>query len=217
MAALPRISIVTACLDRRRSLVETVESVVRQDYANLEHVIVTGAARGTASSGASRVIPRSRSSPIRAGAARALSTWAFPWPPAPSGRSSTPGDCLLPGALDVAAREIDPTRGRHVVMGRCRFVDARGRFVGIEHPSEFESHRRVLEIWRGHTVPRPAVFWAAEVWKTCGPMDESVAPAWLDYDLCCRFSRSYPLSPGRPGAGGGASAAGRGDGAEDRR
>ena len=101
------------------------------------------------------------------------------------------GDCLLPGALDVAAREIDPTRGHHVVMGRCQIGDARGRFVGIEHPCDFESHRRVLEIWRGHTVSRPAVFWAAEVWKTCGPMDESVAPAWLDYDLCCRFSRSY--------------------------
>ena len=91
----------------------------------------------------------------------------------------------------MAVREIDVTRGRHVVMGRCQIVDARGRFVGIEHLSDFESHRRVLEIWRGHTVPRPAVFWAAEVWRTCGPMDESVAPPWLDYDLCCRFSRSY--------------------------
>jgi hypothetical protein len=43
-------------------------------------------------------------------------------------------------------------------MGRCRFVDEEGHFTGIEHPSRFDSHRRVLEIWKGHTIPQPAVF-----------------------------------------------------------
>ncbi|WP_347244518.1 hypothetical protein, partial [Thermogutta sp.] len=99
-------------------------------------------------------------------------------------------DTLLPGALHRVAREIDPARGRHVVMGRCRFIDEHGRFTGIEHPSHFESHRRVLEVWKGHMIPQPAVFWTPEVWQRCGGMDVSLK-YHMDYDLFCRMSRHY--------------------------
>jgi glycosyltransferase involved in cell wall biosynthesis len=188
MPVLPRISIVTACLGPTASLIETVESVARQGYTNLEHFVVTSSSRdGIGGFGARHPQVALVSDPGR-GRASALNI-GFSLASGAIWAILDAGDCLVPGALDVVAREID--RGHHVVMGRCRVRDARGRLVGIEHPSAFESHLRVLEIWRGHTVPRPAVFWAAEVWRTCGPMDESVAPAWLDYDLCCRFSRSY--------------------------
>lgn len=187
---LPRISIVTACLDPTVSLVETVESVARQEYANLEHFIVTGGSRDSILGRDARHPQITVVSDPGRGRASALNK-GFSLASGAILAILDAGDCLLPGALNVAAREIDLTRGRHVVLGRCQLLDARGRFVGIEHASAFESHCRVLEIWRGHTVPRPAVFWTDEVWRTCGPMDESVAPAWLDYDLCCRFSRSY--------------------------
>jgi hypothetical protein len=76
------------------------------------------------------------------------------------------------------------------VMGRCRFIDEHDRFIGVEHPSAFESHERVLAIWKGYTIPQPAVFWTREVWDTCGPLDEHDHLV-LDYDLFCRFSRRY--------------------------
>jgi hypothetical protein len=99
-------------------------------------------------------------------------------------------DTFLPGALHRVAQEIDPARGRHIVMGRCRFVDEAGNFIGVEHPSAFESHRRVLEIWKGYCIPQPAVFWTREVWERCGPLDERER-LMLDYDLFCRFSKQY--------------------------
>lgn len=40
---LPRISIVTPCLNGERYIVEAIESVVRQGYPNIEHIIVDGA------------------------------------------------------------------------------------------------------------------------------------------------------------------------------
>ena len=190
MAALPRISIVTACLDPTATLAETVESVVRQAYPNVEHFVVTAGPRdGIPGRIAHSTQVRLVADPGR-GRASALNM-GFSLASGAILAILDAGDCLLPGALDIVAREIDPTRRQHVVIGRCQIRDAWGHFVGIEHPSDFESHRRVLEIWRGHTVPRPSMFWAAEVWRTCGPMDESMAPASLDYDLCCRFSRSY--------------------------
>ena len=97
-------------------------------------------------------------------------------------------DLLLPGALERVALEIEPSRGRHVVMGRCRFTDPDGNAVGVEHPSRFESHRRVLQVWKGHTIPQPSVFWTPQVWRECGPILEDL---WVDYGLFCRVSRRY--------------------------
>jgi hypothetical protein len=99
-------------------------------------------------------------------------------------------DTLEPGALDCVARELDPGRGRHVVVGRCRFIDEHDRWVGREHPSAFEGHRRVLEVWKGHCLPQPAVFWSRAVWQRCGPLDVGQQLV-LDYDFFCRVSRHY--------------------------
>lgn len=186
----PRISIVTPSFNQGRYIAETVESVLAQDYPNLEYIVIDGGS----TDGTLEILGRYPhikviSEPDR-GQAEAINKgfrlatgdiWGF----------LNSDDTLLPGALHRVAREIDPAQGRHIAMGRCRFVDAEGRFMGIEHPSRFENHRRVLEIWRGHTIPQPAVFWTPEVWRTCGPMDENLKSAWLDYDLFCRFSQKY--------------------------
>jgi glycosyltransferase involved in cell wall biosynthesis len=39
---LPRISIITPCLNGEQFIVDTIESVVRQGYPNLEHIVVDG-------------------------------------------------------------------------------------------------------------------------------------------------------------------------------
>src|SRR5207342_154662 len=56
--------------------------------------------------------------------------------------------------------------------------------------SAFESHRRVLEIWKGHCLPQPSIFWTREVWERSGPLNAE-EQLMLDYDLFCRFSRDY--------------------------
>ena len=42
MNALPLVSIITPCLNRRHFIVQPVESVMRQDYPNIEHIIIDG-------------------------------------------------------------------------------------------------------------------------------------------------------------------------------
>ena len=75
-------------------------------------------------------------------------------------------------------------------MGRCLFIDEHDRFLGVEHPSAFESHRRVLEIWKGHCLPQPSIFWTREVWERSGPLNTE-EQLMLDYDLFCRLSRDF--------------------------
>ena len=186
----PRISIVTPSFNQSHYITETIESVLAQTYPNLEHIVVDGGS----TDGTLDILQRYShlkviSEPDR-GQADAInkgfristgSIWGY----------LNSDDTLLPGALQHVAREINPSQGRNIVMGRCQFIDEHSCFTGIEHPSHFESHRRVLEVWKGHLIPQPAVFWTPEVWQTCGPMAEDLQSAWLDYDLFCRFSQNY--------------------------
>ena len=188
MTPLPRISVVTTSYNQGAFIGETIDSVLAQDYPNVEHIVVDGMSTDDTLDVLSRYNHlRVIREPDR-GAADAIN----------KGFQVATGDILcflnsddtfLPGALHRVAREIDPAVGRHVVMGRCRFVDEHGRFFGVEHPCHFESFRRVLEVWKGHFIPQPSVFWTPEVWKTCGPLE--IGLIHLDYDLFCRFARRY--------------------------
>jgi glycosyltransferase involved in cell wall biosynthesis len=190
MAVWPRISIVTPSFNQGHYIAETIDSVFSQDYPNLEHIVIDGGSTDTTLN-VLRRYPHLRvvSEPDR-GQADAINKgfrlatgaiWGF----------LNSDDTLLPHTLHRVAQEIDTSRGRHIVMGRCRFVDVQGQFIGVEHPSYFHSHLQVLAVWKGHTIPQPAVFWTPEVWHTCGGMDETLQSAWIDYDLFCRFSRAY--------------------------
>jgi glycosyltransferase involved in cell wall biosynthesis len=190
MERRPRISIITPSFNQGRYVGEIVESVLLQGYPDVEHIVVDGGSTDGTLEILSRYSHLRVVSESDRGHAEAIN----------KGMRLATGDVcsflnsddtLAPGALRRVGREIDPARGKHVVMGRCRFIDEHGRFTGIEHPSYFQSHRRVLKVWKGHTIPQPAVFWTPEVWRTCGPMDESARSAWIDYDLFCRVSRRY--------------------------
>lgn len=187
----PRITLVTPSLNQGAYLERTIRSVLDQGYPDLEHIVVDGLSTDDTAAILARyphliVIreqDRSQAEAINKGFRRATGAiLGF----------LNADDTLAPGALDRVARELAPERGRHIVMGRCRFIDAEDRFTGIEHPSQFVDHARVLAIWKGHCLPQPAVFWTREVWERCGPLDESerLVP---DYELFCRFSRDYPF------------------------
>jgi glycosyltransferase involved in cell wall biosynthesis len=183
----PRISIVTPSYNQGRFIRAAIESVLDQDYPDLEHIVVDGmSSDGTPA--VLREYPHLRVIRERdAGQADALNK-GFRMATGDILCFLNSDDTLEPGALHRVAGEIDPAANRHVIMGRCRFVREDGSFTGIEHPSAFASFRHVLEIWKGYTIPQPAVFWTREVWENCGPMEEGPV---LDYDLFCRFARRY--------------------------
>ncbi len=194
MEKWPRISIVTPSFNQGRYIGETIDSVRAQDYPNLEHIVVEGSSVDETLEVLKRyphlhvvsVPNRGHAGNVNLGFTLATGEiWGF----------LNSDDTLTPGALHRVAQEIAPERGRHIVMGRCRFTDAQSRYIGIEHPSQFSTHDRVLRIWKGHTIPQPATFWTPQVWRECGPLDESLRVGWIDYDLFCRFSRQYTFWP----------------------
>jgi glycosyltransferase involved in cell wall biosynthesis len=186
-SALPRISVITSSYNQGRFIGETIESVRAQNYPNLEHIVVDGMSTDETEEVLARYSHLRVVREPDKGQADALNK-GFALATGDVLCFLNSDDTLQAGALERVAREIDPTSGRCVVMGRCRFIDEESRYLGIEHPSHFESFARMLEVWKGYFVPQPAVFWSANVWRECGPLRES---SILDYDLFCRFSQKY--------------------------
>jgi len=192
-AGWPRISIVTPSLNQGAFIERTIRSVLDQGYPNLEHIVVDGLSRDDTPAILARFghlivireADRGQADAINKGFARATGDiLGF----------LNADDTLEPGALASVAREIDPSRGRHVVMGRCRFIDESDRFLGIEHPSAFIDHERVLAIWLGHWLPQPAIFWTRAAWKRTGALDADEHLV-LDYEFFCRLSRNFVMCP----------------------
>lgn len=185
----PKVSIVTSSYNQAEFIARTIDSIRTQDYPNVEHIVVDGMSTdGTADVLARyphlkviREPDRGQADAINKGF-RAATGEVFGF--------VNSDDTLEPGAITAAVKAIDAAAGRHIVMGRCKFIDEQDRFLGVEHPSAFTSHRRVLEIWKGHEIPQPATFWTRQVWERSGPLDVE-NQMMLDYDLFCRFSRDY--------------------------
>ncbi len=198
MTGQPLISIVTPSFNQGRYLRETLESLVAQQYSNLEVIIQDGGSTDDAIPIAQEFVGRfpdvfklfvekdsGQADALNRGFARAHGEiLGF----------LNSDDTLFPGCLSSVAREIDPPRNRMVVMGRCLFTGEDSVYVGIEHPCSFEGQFEQLAIWkRGYnTVPQPSVFWHRKVWEKAGAFDVTEHHA-LDYDLFCRFSRKHPF------------------------
>lgn len=196
MTGSPLISIVVPSFNQARFIGETLQSLVDQDYPNLEVVIQDGGSTDGAAAIAQEFANK-HPAIFRlhvekdGGQADALNR----------GFARTRGeilgflntdDTLYPGCLKSVAQAIEPAAGRFVVFGRCLFTGEDSPYVGVEHPAVYKSHFEHLAIWkRGHnTIPQPSVFWHRRVWEKCGGFKRNEHHV-LDYDLFCRFSRRF--------------------------
>ncbi len=196
MNELPRISIVTPSYNQGEYLAETLQSLVDQDYPNLEVVIQDGGSTDASIEIAERFVsnhPDLFQLTVESdeGQADALAR----------GFRKTTGeimgflnsdDWLETGCLHSVARAIDPARGRHVVFGRSLFFGNDPGKEGRDHPARYTNHYQQLAIWNRQVnqIPQPSAFWHREVWERCGGINTTVSHA-IDYDLFCRFSQRY--------------------------
>jgi hypothetical protein len=172
MSRDPIISIVTSRSADDPLTSRAIVSVRRQGYAPFEHIVVDEAAT-----------ERGRAQAINQ-AFRTASGEIFGW--------LNEDDALEPGALRAVA-DAFRAGGTSVVIGRCRLVDSQHRYFGVEQPSAFDSHQRLLEIWKGECVAQPSTFWTRTEWDACGPLREDTPASMLFYDFCCRLLRRHHI------------------------
>jgi len=196
MNSAPLISIAVPSYNQGRFIRETLQSLVAQQYPNLEVIIQDGGS-ADGSVEIAREFVEDHPGIFQlfveqdSGFAQALNR-AFQRTTGEILGYLNTDDTLYPGCLDRVAREIAPSRNRYVVFGRCLFTGEDSPYVGVEHPAEFISHFEELAIWkRGYNMlPQPSVFWHRQVWEEYGGLDEKEHHL-IDYDLFCRFTKRY--------------------------
>lgn len=174
----PRITIVTPSFNQAKYLPETIESILSQNYSNLEYIIIDGAS----TDGSTDIIRRyethlaywfsepdkGQSDAIMKGFARCTGE-LFAW--------INSDDILLPGCLQRIAEQYVLNGHPDILTGNVIYIDGEGkitRYVRLPRQSSFFLFRGV---WYASA---PAVFFKSSLFHSVGGVN-------LDCHLCMDF------------------------------
>lgn len=98
-------------------------------------------------------------------------------------------DYYLPGIFEALRREFDPSRGRHIIYGRHRFVDEDGRLLEVaELPGEI-TLEHLVRFWRVR-LRQPSLFYSREAVADIGRFRTDLHFS-IDYEYWLRLVRRY--------------------------
>ena len=192
----PLVTIVPPSFNQARYLPATIESVLGQDYPNIEYFVVDGGS----TDGSREIIEeyadrfawwvsekdKGQTSAINKGFARAngeILAWL------------NSDDTYEPGAVREAVDFLVSNPDVGLVYGDCNFIDENGRKFGLFGAAQTDYEK----LRKGYVhIPQQASFWRADLWKQVAPLDESFFFA-MDYDLWVRLASAAPIQylPGR--------------------
>ena len=185
---LPRISIVTPSLNQGEFLEHTIQSVLSQDYSNLEYIVIDGASSDNTISILEKYsgqitwiseADRGQTDAINKGLQLATGEiLAY----------LNADDLLLPGSLWNIAKIFYSNPEVMWVTGRCKIIDEEGHDVRplIYHYKNFllyssSYHLLILTNY----ISQPATFWHRKLMDFCGLFDDNLNYV-MDYDYWIR-------------------------------
>ncbi|HME42743.1 MAG TPA: glycosyltransferase family 2 protein [Syntrophorhabdales bacterium] len=185
MTTLPLIKIVTPSFNQAQFLEETIQSVMRQDYPRIEHIVIDGGSID----GSVDIIKKyenhiaywvserdaGQSSAINKGFLKATGD-IFGW--------LNSDDLLAPSATKIASYYLMRYPDIGVVYGDRLYIDAKGNVTGI---NQCPSYKQGM-FKKNFTLPQETVFFRKEVFEKVGGLDESLHFA-MDFDLWCKLSK----------------------------
>jgi len=200
LRAWPRISVVTVSFNQGRFLRDCLDSVLGQNYPNLDFVVIDGG-----STDGSREIlesyrhrlshlviepDRGQSHALNKGfqlATGDVLTWLCS------------DDRLEPGALETVAR-VRSSQPCDIVVGGCRVIDGAGQTKRIHHsgfhrgslsPLSFGDLASFTSTWqKGLYFYQPELFFTRELWNRAGAHVKEHLHYAMDYELFLRFALS---------------------------
>ncbi len=180
----PLISIVIPSYNQGHFISETLESIVSQNYPNLELIVVDGGSSDETVSVIRRYADHIKwwVSEADEGQANAIN----------KGMSHATGeilawlnsdDCLMPGALFRVAVQFMASDNTEVVYGHRVLINEAGKDVGRW---VMPGHRKFILTYADF-IPQETMFWRAALWLKVGSgVDESFRFA-MDWELIRRF------------------------------
>ena len=190
MTEQPRVSIVTPSYNQARFLEQTIQSVLEQDYPNLEYFVMDGGSTDGSLEIIQRYAPRlagwvcekdrGQTDALNKGFARATGQ-ILAW--------LNSDDTYEPGAVSAAVAALTSRPDAAAIYGEANFIDENGRTIGRFPAAQTDLPR----LRRGYVhVPQQATFFRGDLWRAIGPLDPSFYFA-MDYDLWVRLAGRGPL------------------------
>ncbi len=186
----PLVSIVTPSLNQGKFIRETIDSILSQEYPNLEYIVVDGG------SGDETIkILNSYGARIRwisepdSGQSQAIN----------KGWQQTSGeivtwlnadDLLTPGAVRRAVEALKANSNLGGVYGDCTYISEGGNIVKLYPVQQYDYNMLVTET--ENFIPQPGTFLRRSIVEQAGSLDESFHYV-LDYDLWLRMGIYAPM------------------------
>jgi glycosyltransferase involved in cell wall biosynthesis len=188
---LPLVSIITPSYQQGQFIKETIESVLSQDYPNLEHIVIDGGSTdrtlgilqsyehlGDRFRWVSEQ-DRGQSHAINKGLAMAKGE-IIGW--------LNSDDTYMPHAVKKGVDALQQNIQWGMVYGRANYTDEKNQVIR-PYPVERYNRKRLYD---GCFICQPATFIRKEVLDTVGGIDENFQFC-MDYDLWMRISKHYPI------------------------
>ena len=186
---VPKLTIVTPCLNGAATLPQALESVASQGYPDIEHVVVDGGSTDGTIDILERAGVRFISEPDRGlsdavnKGVRMATGEAVGWLNA--------DDFYLPGTLHRVGRAFAENPGARWVTGRCRIVDAVDREIRkrvAAYKNAFLDRYSYALLVAQNFIACPATFVRRSAFDEVGLLDERFKYS-MDYDLWLRLGK----------------------------
>lgn len=190
MSKYPLVSIVTPSFNQAEFLEETIKSVLRQDYPNIEYIIIDGGS----TDGSVEIIKKyehklawwvsekdqGQTDAINKGFSRAEGE-IFSW--------LNSDDVYYPYAVSRAVAFLQQNPDVGMVYGDATYIDSDGQVIGKFNAKQATYQR----LRRGAVyIPQQSSFFRARWWRQVGPLDPTFYFA-MDYDLWVRLAKVTEL------------------------
>jgi len=187
----PKISIVTPSYNQAEFLERTILSVLNQEYANLEFIIIDGGS----TDGSVEVIKRYE---------KYLAYWVTEQDEGQTdainkGWRIASGEILaylnsddtyVPGTMRNVAQYLIYHSKVDAIYGTCNIIDESDHIVNVWHPAQFNI--RTLIRSGISTIPQQTVFFRSHVLKEIGLLDTSLRHA-MDYEYWVRMGQKFRI------------------------
>jgi glycosyltransferase involved in cell wall biosynthesis len=192
MPKYPKISVVTPSYNQAEYLEFTIQSVLGQNYPNLEYIIQDGGS----TDGSVEIIRRyadrltfwesgpdgGQSAAINKGFSRATGDFIM-W--------INSDDLLAEGAL-LKLAESGALMRNHLIAGVCRFIDAEGDCLGT-HQTKISNARDILDLrnvwYDGGQIVQPETIFCRHLYENAGGLNASNHYT-MDYELWLKMLAS---------------------------
>lgn len=186
---MPKVSIVTPSYNQAHFLEETIQSILSQDYPDIEYIIVDG----NSSDGSQEIIRKyasrlawwvsepdsGQSEAINKGFSRAtgdILTWICS------------DDTLLPGAVSMIVDLFRKHPGAGLIYGDAWLTNPAGERTALGLGQPYSLRTLIIH----PMVPQPAGFFSREAWEIGGPLDTRIQYA-MDRELWLRMAGRVPI------------------------